>query len=236
MDRITPRFRERERKRETMVNRVTQNSHRRTTCIGLGKMHQTNIHGKPRFRSVWVFRMLWLLIYNTKIRWVTILISSTSPEASRKHVDILWLNGDTDTVRSFFKSKFWTSAWYTIQWYKTVLCELLWMCNFGSWGWAVLCVEDKIAQWILEMEEKGGGGHPCKTQHLEIRYITWGQVTLISNIFTVGVHTYALDKHLYSCNFYFTCLLIIHFPCIITIMPFPDQAVDNLNKLLLFSQ
>jgi len=30
------------------------------------------------------------------------------------------------------------------------------MCNFGSWGLVVLCVEDKITQWILEMEEEGG--------------------------------------------------------------------------------
>ena len=86
MDRITPR--ERERERERLVSRVTQNSHRRTTCIGLGKMHQTNIHGKPRFRSVWVFWMSWLLVYNTKIRWVTTLISSVSPEDSNKNVDI----------------------------------------------------------------------------------------------------------------------------------------------------
>jgi len=34
--------------------------------------------------------------------------------------------------------------------------RLLWMCDFGSWGLVVLCVEDKITQWILEMDEEGG--------------------------------------------------------------------------------
>lgn len=95
MDRITPRLGGGERERQWLTE--SQYSHRRTTCIGLGKMHQTNIHGKPRFRSVWVLRMLWLLVYNIKIRWVTILISSVSPEASSKHVDIYTIKGGTDS-------------------------------------------------------------------------------------------------------------------------------------------
>lgn len=72
----------------------------------------------------------------------------------------------------------------------------------------------------MEREGEKKKSHSCKTLHLEVGCITWGQVTLISNIFTVGVKTYAFDECFYSCNFYFTWLLTIQFPCIITIVPF----------------
>lgn len=118
-------------------------------------MHQTNIHWKPRFRSVWVFRMLLLLIYNTKIRWVIILISSVSPKASSKHVDI-YTTKRWWRYSQIFKSKFLTSAWYTIHWYKTVLCET--PVNVRFWLLGISCIMCwRQNRMIQEMEEEGVG-------------------------------------------------------------------------------